>query len=82
MDDLLEMIKQGRQMALPELSQRLGMSPELLRARLERYEQLGYVKRIRMDSAVCGGECRKCRGCSGNMQSSVFTYWERGERLK
>lgn len=82
MEKLLEIIKKDQSAALSELAERLGMSEELMLAKLERYEQLGYVKRVRPDNAGCGKNCRKCRGCSGMVRSQSFTYWEKGERLR
>lgn len=81
MDGLLEIIKQGQSAALPELAGRLGMSEELMLAKLERYEQLGYVKRVRFDAARCGGNCRRCRGCGSGKKSEPFVYWEKGEKI-
>lgn len=62
MENLLEIIRQGQMSALPELAKRLQISEELLLAKLERYEQLGYVKRVRMDDLGCGGNCKKMPG--------------------
>lgn len=45
MENLLEILRQGQTASLPELAGRLQISEELLSARLERYEQLGYVRR-------------------------------------
>ena len=60
-----------------ELAAELGTSTEMVEAKLERYAQLGYVKKTVM-SADCGGNCKKCHGCSGmkNAAASVV-YWER-----
>lgn len=82
MEELLEMIRRGESAALPELAGRFDMSEELLLARLERYEQLGYVKRVLFDGGGCGKNCKKCRGCSGGSKSEPFVYWEKGEKLK
>lgn len=83
MDKILELIKQGRSGALPELAAELGISEEMLLAKLERYEQLGYVRRVKFDPARCGQDCKKCRGCAGSgSKSEPLTYWEQGERLR
>lgn len=80
MESLLEIIRQGQISALPELAKRLRISEEMLLARLERYEQLGVVRRVRMDTSGCGGNCKRCRGCS--MKTGVdLVYWEKGEKL-
>lgn len=78
MENLLEIIEQGQSAALPELAKRLHISEELLLAKLERYEQLGYVKRVVVAPDQCGGKCKKCRGCSGMNQCEPFVYWEKG----
>lgn len=60
-----------------QLADTLGTSVEMVQARLERYEQLGYVKKTVM-SADCGGNCKKCHGCSGLRQNAAtVVYWER-----
>lgn len=82
MEKLLEIIKEGRSAALPELAGMLDMSEELILAKLERYEQLGYVKRVRFDALQCGQNCKKCRGCSGLHKSEPLVYWEKGKKMK
>lgn len=81
MENLLEIIRQGQISALPELAERLQISEDLLFAVLERYEQLGYVKRVRMDTFVCGGNCKRRRGCSGMKTEGHMVFWEKGEKL-
>lgn len=82
MNDLLDMIRQGQTSSIPELAGRLQISEELLYARLERYEQLGLVKRVRVDTSGCGGNCKRCRGCSGMKTERPLVYWEKGEKLQ
>lgn len=82
MENLLEIIRQGQMSALPELAKRLQISEELLLAKLERYEQLGYVKQVRMDDFGCGGDCKKCRGCRGMKIGKPLIWWEKGEKLR
>ena len=82
MDALLEMLKTGQPAALPEIAEKLGISVEMVQARLERYELLGYAKRQIFDANTCAGNCKKCSGCSGNTNASPFIYWEKGEKLK
>lgn len=81
-ENLLEILRQGKMSALPELAERLQTSEELLLARLERYEQLGYVRRVCVDGTGCGGSCKKCRGCSGRRTGEAYIYWEKGEKLQ
>lgn len=82
MEKLLEIIKEGQSLSMPELAERLDTSVELILARLERYEQLGVVKRVCFDASQCRGSCKKCRGCSGMKKSEPLVYWEKGEKLK
>lgn len=81
MENLLEVIRQGQISSLPELAERLQVSEELLSAKLERYEQLGVVKRVRMDASGCGGNCKRCRGCSSMGTGGHLVYWEKGENF-
>lgn len=82
MENLLEFIRQGQVSALPELAERLQISEEMLLARLERYEQLGVIRQVRMDISGCGGNCKRCRGCSGMETGGYLVYWEKGEKLR
>lgn len=82
MENLLEIIRQGQVSALPELAERLQISEEMLLARLERYEQLGIVRRVCMDTSGCGGNCKRCRGCSGMKTGGHLVYWEKGEKFR
>lgn len=82
MDDLLDMIQQGQTSSIPEMARRLQISEELLYARLERYEQLGFVKRVRVDTSECGGNCKRCQRCSSVKTERPLIYWEKGEKLQ
>lgn len=82
MENLLDIIRQGQTSSIPELARRLQISEELLYARLERYEQLGVLKRVRMDASGCGGNCKRCRGCRGMKTGEHLVYWEKGEKLR
>ena len=74
---LLELLDAPGIHSTAQLATELGTTPEMVDAKLERYAQLGYVKKPVM-SADCGGNCKKCHGCSG-LKSSVASvvYWER-----
>ncbi len=85
MDDLISLITEAEMISIPELSYRLNLSKDMLLARLERYEQLGYIKRVveKGTSSGCSCNCSSCKGC--NMaQGSVkpLVYWTKGDRLK
>ena len=74
---LLSLLEEKGIRSTAQLAAELGTSMEMIEAKLERYAQLGYVKKTVM-SANCGGNCKKCHGCSGmkNPAASVV-YWER-----
>ena len=69
---LLELLDAPGIHSTAQLATELGTTPEMVEAKLERY-----VKKTVM-SADCGGNCKKCHGCSG-LKSSVASvvYWER-----
>ena len=74
---LLELLDEKGIRSTVQLADTLNTSVEMVQAKLERYEQLGYVKKIVM-SADCGGNCKKCHGCSGLRGSAeAVVYWER-----
>lgn len=56
----------------------LGTSPEMIEAQLERYEQLGFVKKTVMNgSSQCGGGCKKCKNCNQKKLSVPVVFWEK-----
>lgn len=74
---LLELLDAPGTHSTAQLAADLNTTPEMVEAKLERYAQLGYVKKTVM-SADCGGSCKKCRGCSGLKHSAAaVVYWER-----
>ncbi len=74
---LLSLLEEKGVRSTAQLADALGTSVEMVQAKLERYEQLGYIKRTVM-TAGCGGNCKKCRGCSGIRSSAAsVVYWER-----
>lgn len=77
MASLLKLLEGKEIKSTIELATLLGSSEEMVQAKLERYEQLGYVKKT-VISLNRSENCSKCRGCSGikNAASSVV-YWER-----
>ena len=76
---LLELLDEEGIRSTTQLANTLNTSVEMVEAKLERYERLGYVKKIVM-STDCGGNCKKCRGCSGLRKSAAaVVYWERVE---
>lgn len=74
---LLSLLEEKGIRSTAQLAAELGTSVEMIEAKLERYEQLGYVKKTVM-SANCGGNCKKCHGCSGMKSAAAsVVYWER-----
>lgn len=84
MDELLTILLDAEQITMPELADRLHMSGGIILARLERYEQLGYVRRIVEESSDgCSGVCTGCKGCGSHkftLKPSV--YWVKGKKLE
>ena len=77
-------MKSRERISMPELAEKLHMSEALICARLERYEQLGYVRRVvDLTAGGCSGACGKCRGC-GSLRPQVkpSVYWVRGEKAE
>lgn len=74
---LLELLDAPGVHSTAQLAAELGTTPEMVEARLERYAQLGYIRKTTM-SADCGGSCKTCRGCTGLKHSAAsVVYWER-----
>ena len=73
---LLSLLEEKGIRSTAQLAAELGTSMEMIEAKLERYAQLGYVKKTVM-SANCGGNCKKCHGCSGMKTAASVVYWER-----
>lgn len=74
---LLELLDEKGVRSTAQLADTLNTSVAMIEAKLERYEQLGYVKKTVM-SADCGGNCKKCHGCSELRKSTAaVVYWER-----
>ena len=83
MDELLTILQSRKSISMPELSKKLHMSEALIYARLERYEQLGYVKRVSEQTGGCSGACGNCKGCGTHRpEFKPSFYWVAGERLK
>lgn len=88
---LLELMDAGEVLSVTELAKRLGTTPEMVTARLERYEQLGYIRKTVFSAGGAGGVCRgcasgKCPGCGGGKNGKsengapAAVYWERIRR--
>lgn len=60
-----------------QLADLLDTSPEMIEAQLERYAQLGFVKKTVMNGSGCGGNCGKCKGCGQKKHSVPVVFWEK-----
>lgn len=79
MNDLLNLIKEGKSISTLELAEKTGSSPEMVLARLERYEALHLIKRVVLNEEGCNGHCghRQCAGCSHNPKNQPpIVMWE------
>ena len=75
---LLDALDNAEIHSTAQLADMLGISPEMIEAQLERYEQLGLVKKTVMNnSSKCGGNCGKCKGCAHKKESPPVVFWER-----
>lgn len=83
MDELLSLMLDSEQISMTELAEKLHMSVALINARLERYEQLGYVKRVvEKSQGGCSGTCGSCKGCGTHkLEFKPSVYWVKGEKL-
>lgn len=79
MSDLLELIKKGTSISTVELAAKTGSTPEMVTARLERYEALHIIKRVVLNTEGCSGHCghKQCAGCSHNPANQPqIVMWE------
>lgn len=75
---LLDALESEESRSTEQLAQLLETSVEMVEAKLERYEQLGLVKKTVMNaSEQCGGGCKKCKGCDYKKQSAPVVFWEK-----
>lgn len=74
---LLELLDESGIRSTAQLAAELGTTPEMVKAKLERYTQLGYARKT-APNVGCGGACARCRGCDGLKGDAAGpTYWER-----
>ncbi|MCR5655733.1 MAG: MarR family transcriptional regulator [Lachnospiraceae bacterium] len=82
MDDLISLITASEMISIPELCEKLHMSKDMVLARLERCEQLGYIKRVveKGTSNGCTCNCSTCKGCHTSTGSiKPMVYWTRAK---
>lgn len=74
---LLDLLDQNETYSNVQLAEILGTTEEMVEAKLERYEQLGYIRKI-SQSLGCDDGCKGCHGCSGfKDKKNTLIYWER-----
>lgn len=75
---LLDVLDSKEIRSTAQIADILNTSVEMVEAQLERYEQLGLVKKTVMNaSEQCGGNCKKCKGCNQAKHSVEVVFWER-----
>ena len=75
---LLDTLNNEELCSTAQLADFLNTSPEMIEAQLERYEQLGFVKKTVMNgSSQCGGGCKKCKKCNQKKHSVPVVFWEK-----
>ena len=78
---LLDVLDNKDMRSTAQLADILNTSVEMVEAQLERYEQLGLVKKTVMNaSEQCGGSCKKCKGCNQSKNSVAVVFWDKSER--
>lgn len=73
---LLDLLDDTQIRSTAQLAERLGTTVEMTEARLERYEQLGVVKKTVMHGSDCGN-CQKCKGCNHQSCDIPVVFWEK-----
>lgn len=79
-DSLLDLLSNRQAVSTAQLADALHTTTEMIEARLERYEQLGYVKKTVMSAheCECGGSCKKCKKCGiSHSEASPVVFWEK-----
>lgn len=80
MNNLLDYLDHNGVSSIQEMALALKTTPAMIQARLERYQQLGYVKKITLPTGCgsCGGRCGSCAGCGVKTQGgNPIVFWER-----
>lgn len=85
MRNLMSLIENGETYSTAQLAAALNLSVDMIAAIIERYEQLGYLRKVVLDcKTACRGGCSKsCALCQGAGGSSGIkgirmpvTMWE------
>ncbi len=83
MRNLMSLIENGETYSTAQLAAALNLSIDMMRVMIERYEQLGYLRKVVLDcKTACGGGCSKscalCQGAGGGIKGirMPVTMWE------
>lgn len=76
---LLDLLNGTDALSVAQLADSMDTSTEMIEAQLERYEQLGYVKKtIMYGSSGCDKDCKKCKGCKLEEKEILpVVFWEK-----
>ena len=75
---LLDLLDNKEIRSTAQLAEVLNTSVEMIEAQLERYEQLGLVKKTDMNASTqCSGNCGKCKGCNHMKHKVPVVFWEK-----
>lgn len=76
---LLKLLEQKQIRSTMQIAEAMGTTREMIEAQLERYAQLGIVKKTVTGGDSCGENCKTCKGCSGMKKQNEVIYWEKIE---
>ncbi|MFA5658111.1 MAG: hypothetical protein WC900_02375 [Oscillospiraceae bacterium] len=75
---LMDLLATPTALSTAQLADTLGTSIEMIEAQLERYEQLGYIKKTVMCGSSCSCNCKGCGYCTSNdRKGSPVVFWEK-----
>ncbi|GEM_PF-6813977 len=77
-NDILDMMADGRSLPMDEISKHLNLSSAMVEAQIEYLERTGYLQK-RVFGEECGGGCTSCsKQCDSKLTGKIlFTVWER-----
>lgn len=83
MRNLMSLIENGETYSTAQLAAAMNLSIDMVRVMIERYEQLGYLRKVVLDcKSACRGGCSKsctlCHGYGGGIKGirMPVTMWE------
>lgn len=73
MKEILDLLQEGKTFSLQDLSERLNVDIQGIKAQIDYLEKHGYIKRVVLHTG-CESKCCSCGVCNCGTQSSVL--WE------